>query len=75
LSDCPVPVKTDIGQIDLGPRLSDGTWWHRLIPVTLCLSDICKSVCWLKMSYSKCLLIMTEWDNVCETITFCTNCW
>jgi hypothetical protein len=25
LSDCPVPVKTDVGQVDLVLRLSDGT--------------------------------------------------
>ena len=25
ISDCPVPVKTDVGQVDLVLRLSDGT--------------------------------------------------
>ena len=25
MSDCPVPVKTDVGQVDLELRLSDGT--------------------------------------------------
>ena len=31
---------------------------------------------YVNLTYSTCLLIMTEWDNVCETITntFYTNC-
>jgi hypothetical protein len=66
LSDCPVPVKTDVGQIDFVPQLSEGTSEKNDCPTFWKLFPI------LKMCY---FVIFTDVNFENNDFNVCKNPW
>ena len=64
MSVCPVPVKTDVGQIDLGPRLCGGTSKKNDRPTFWRLFSIIKNCCFV---------IFTDLNFINNDFNVCTN--
>ena len=67
LSDCPLPVKTDIGQVDLVSNLSDGTSDKNYCPTFWRLFSIIKMCCFVILTDKN---FVNNYFNVFKTIGF-----